>query len=175
MVSRNLVAPVAVAAALVVAGPARAQQQPPPPAAAAPTEGHDHAMPAVPAGTPAPGGRTKAPEGAYAYIGWPTDRAVIRSTHVHVWFGLRGMGVAPAGTDVPNTGHHHVIVDAPLPPLDQPIPNDKNHLHFGKGQTEATIELTPGPHTLQLLLGDAQHVSFDPPVMSRKITVYVRQ
>jgi hypothetical protein len=173
MMSRDLIAPAAIVATLLLAGPARAQQQQP--SAPAPAGGHDHATPAGAAGTPAAGGRTKAPEGAYAYIGWPINGAVVHSTHVHVWFGLRGMGVAPAGTNVPNTGHHHVIVDAPLPPLDEPIPNDKNHLHYGKGQTEAVIELPPGVHTLQLLLGDAQHVPFDPPVMSKRITVYVRR
>ena len=66
-------------------------------------------------------------------------------------FGLRNMGVAPAGSDRDNSGHHHVIVDAETPPLDQPIPNDFNHLHFGSGQTEADIVLRPGEHTLQLI------------------------
>jgi hypothetical protein len=123
---------------------------------------------------PAAGGRSKAPADAYAYIGWPNNGEVIRSTKFHIWFGLRGMGVAPAGTDKPNTGHHHLLVDVPLPPLDEPIPNDKNHLHFGLGQTETMLELPPGTHTLQLLLGDANHIPFDPPVMSQKITIYIR-
>lgn len=169
MALRDLVAPAAVAAALLLAGPARAQQAPP--AAAAPAHEHDQAAPAAAATA---SGRTPAPTGAYAYIGWPTDHAVIRSTRFRVWFGLRGMGVAPAETDVPNTGHHHLLIDTDLPPMNEPIPNDKNHLHFGKGQTETVIELPPGRHTLQLLLGDAHHVPFDPPVMSRKITVTVR-
>ena len=73
-----------------------------------------------------------------------------------------------------NTGHHHLLIDVPVPPLDQPIPNDHNHLHFGLGQTETMIELPPGTHTLQLLMGDADHVPHDPPVMSRRITIYVR-
>ena len=88
-------------------------------------------------------------------------------------FGLVNMGVAPAGIDRPNTGHHHLLVDTKLPPLDEPIPNDFNHLHFGAGQTEATVTLSPGRHTLQLLLGDANHVPHDPPVMSQPITVTV--
>ena len=83
------------------------------------------------------------------------------------------MGVAPAGVDKPNSGHHHLLIDAPLPPLDQPIPNDENHLHFGGGQTEATVTLPKGRHTLQLLLGDAYHVPHDPPVYSVPVIVYV--
>jgi hypothetical protein len=142
-----------------------AQQQP-----ASPMAGHD--MAAAPAATIS--GRTPAPAGAYAYIGWPNDGMVIRGTHFHVWFGLRGMGVAPAGTDKANTGHHHLLIDVPLPPLDEPIPNDKNHLHFGLGQTETSLDLPPGTHTLQLLLGDANHVPHSPPVMSSKITITVR-
>lgn len=170
--------PAAVVTALILGASAHAQQQPPA-AAPGPAGGmpadhdHDHAAPAANA-APSPGGRTPAPAGAYAYIGWPTDGTVIRSSRFRVWFGLRGMGVAPAETDKPNTGHHHLLIDTDLPPMNEPIPNDKNHLHFGKGQTETVIELPPGRHTLQLLLGDAHHVPFDPPVMSRKITVYVR-
>jgi hypothetical protein len=118
--------------------------------------------------------RTPAPANAYCYIGWPNDGETVRTTHIKVWFGTRNFGVAPAGTNKPNTGHHHLLVDAPLPPLDQPIPNDKNHLHFGRGQTETFIDLPPGTHTLQLLMGDADHVPHDPPVMSKKITIYVR-
>jgi Domain of unknown function (DUF4399) len=88
-------------------------------------------------------------------------------------FGLRGMGVAPAGFEKANTGHHHLLIDAPLPPLDQPIPNDFNHLHFGAGQTEARITLPLGTHTLRLLLGDENHMAHLPPVYSRPITVTV--
>jgi hypothetical protein len=83
------------------------------------------------------------------------------------------MGVAPAGSDRENSGHHHLLIDTDLPPLDQPIPNDFNHLHFGAGQTEATVNLPPGRHTLQLLLGDENHVPHNPPVMSKPIRVYV--
>jgi hypothetical protein len=91
-----------------------------------------------------------------------------------VWFGLRNSGIAPAGVEKANTGHHHLIIDAPLPPFDQEIPSDKNHLHFGAGQSEAVIELPPGKHTLQLLLGDHLHIPHNPPVYSRKITIYVK-
>jgi hypothetical protein len=118
--------------------------------------------------------RTPAPAEAYCYIGWPNNGEVIHSTHFKVWFGVRYFGVAPAGTNKPNTGHHHLLIDTDLPPIDQPIPNDKNHLHFGLGQTEAYIDLPPGTHTLQLLMGDGDHIPHDPPVMSKKITIYVR-
>jgi hypothetical protein len=90
-------------------------------------------------------------------------------------FGLREMGVAPAGSDRANSGHHHLLIDAELPPLDQPIPNDFNHLHFGAGQTEAEITLKPGTHTLQLLLGDKDHIPHNPPVMSPRIRVVVTE
>lgn len=169
MTSKRIHAVLAVGVILCgIGAAARAQDQP---AAPMPMPGHDHATAAAP---PATGGRAKAPADAYAYIGWPNNGEVIHSTTFHVWFGLRGMGVAPAGTDKPNTGHHHLLIDTPLPPLDEPIPNDKNHLHFGLGQTETMLELPPGTHTLQLLLGDANHIPFDPPVMSQKITIYVR-
>lgn len=118
--------------------------------------------------------RTPAPADAYVYIGWPNDGEVVHTTHIKIWFGTRNFGVAPAGTNKPNTGHHHLLIDTPLPPLDQPIPNDKNHLHFGLGQTETVIDLPPGTHTLQLLMGDADHVPHDPPVMSKLITIQVR-
>jgi Domain of unknown function (DUF4399) len=78
-----------------------------------------------------------------------------------------------AGIEKPNTGHHHLLIDAKLPPLDEPIPNDFNHLHFGAGQTEATVNLPLGVHTLQLLLGDENHVPHNPPVMSKPIKVIV--
>jgi hypothetical protein len=118
--------------------------------------------------------RTPAPADAYVYIGWPNDGETVHTTHIKVWFGTRNFGVAPAGTEKPNTGHHHLLIDTALPPLDQPIPNDKNHLHFGLGQTETYIDLPPGTHTLQLLMGDANHIPHDPPVMSKKITIHVK-
>ena len=93
---------------------------------------------------------------------------------VRVRFGLIGMGVAPAGVDLPDTGHHHLIIDLDeLPSLDLPLPATDNVKHFGKGQTEAKIELSPGKHTLQLVLGDKIHLPHSPAVISKKITITV--
>jgi hypothetical protein len=92
--------------------------------------------------------RRPAPEGAHAYIIWPPDGAVIPGGKFWLRMGLSDAGVAPAGIDKPHTGHHHLIIDSELPSLDEPIPNDKKHLHFGAGQTEVRIELPPGKHTL---------------------------
>ena len=116
--------------------------------------------------------RTPAPEGAAVYIVSPQDGATV-SNPVTVVFGLKGMGVAPAGVEKDKTGHHHLIVDADLPPLDEPVPSDDNYRHFGGGQTEVSVELAPGPHSLQLLLGDHNHVPHDPPIQSERITVTV--
>jgi hypothetical protein len=110
---------------------------------------------------------------AKVYIVSPANGVVV-SNPVKVIFGLSGMGVAPAGTNIENTGHHHLIIDAPLPDPSQPIPSDDNHKHFGKGQTETVIELAPGKHTLQLMLGDWMHVAHDNPVVSEKITITVQ-
>jgi Domain of unknown function (DUF4399) len=120
----------------------------------------------------ASGGRHTSPPGARVYFENPTDGAYVKPK-VRIRFGLIAMGVAPAGVDKANTGHHHLLIDTALPPLDQPIPNDPNHLHFGAGQTEAEVTLPLGTHTLQLLLGDDKHVPHDPPVMSRPIKVTV--
>jgi hypothetical protein len=117
--------------------------------------------------------RQPAPKDAYAYIGWPNDGEVV-TQRFKVWLGLRYFGVAPSGVNRPNTGHHHLLIDTDLPPLDEPIPNDKKHIHLGAGQTEVFVELPPGRHTIQLLMGDYDHVPHDPPVMSKKITVFVR-
>jgi len=120
--------------------------------------------------------RKPAPPDAHVYIIWPSDGAVISGGKFWLRMGLSSnMGIAPAGVAKPNTGHHHVLIDVDPPPFDQPIPNDKNHLHFGAGQTEARIELPPGKHTLQLLLGDENHIPHDPPIISKKITVTVPQ
>jgi hypothetical protein len=121
---------------------------------------------------PAPGTPHLSPPGARVYIISPGNGGYVPTTFT-VRFGLVKMGVAPAGLDKPNTGHHHLLVDAPLPPLDKPIPNDENHLHFGGGQTETTLTLPTGRHTLQLLLGDAAHLPHQPPVYSDPIVVYV--
>jgi hypothetical protein len=114
------------------------------------------------------------PENAQVYFIWPYDGTVINNGKFWVRMGLRNMGVAPKGSDVPNTGHHHLLIDTEMPPLGEPIPNDRNHLHFGAGETEARVELAPGKHSLQLLLGDKDHMPHNPPVFSKKITVIVR-
>ena len=96
------------------------------------------------------------------------------SSPVEVIFGLQGMGIAPAGINFPNTGHHHLLIDLDqLPDLKSGIPADAQHLHFGKGQTQALIELDPGEHSLQLLLGDWMHVPHETPVVSEKIKILV--
>jgi hypothetical protein len=93
-----------------------------------------------------------------------------------VVFGLKGMGISPAGMKMDNTGHHHLLIDSELPAdLSQPIPANDNNVHFGKGQTETTITLKPGKHTLQLLLGDHLHVPFNPVLASEKITITVTE
>lgn len=118
---------------------------------------------------------TPAPGGAYLYIGWPNDGEVLSASQpFKVWFGLRDMGVAPKDVAAPNTGHHHLLIDTDLPPMDQPIPSTRNYLHFGAGQTETMVELPRGRHTLQLLMGDGKHYPHNPPIYSKKITVHVR-
>jgi hypothetical protein len=146
------------------------QPSPPPtpaaPAAAAPA--------AAPPAAPATFTRKAAPAGATAYIIEPADGATVTNP-VHVVFGLKGIGVAPAGTDRADAGHHHLLIDAGLPAdLGVPIPNDDTHKHFGGGQTETTLTLAPGKHTLQLLLGDHLHVPFDPPIASSVVTIEVQ-
>jgi len=132
------------------------------------------AAPLAPAQTPAVAlERTASPPGAEAYIISPQDGATVKSP-VRVQFGLKGMGVAPAGVKFENTGHHHLLVDSDAPAdLSAPLPATDKILHFGKGQTEASVPLSPGKHTLQLLLGDQNHVPHNPPVISRKITITV--
>lgn len=117
--------------------------------------------------------RTPSPKGAEVYIIAPKDGETVTSP-VLVKFGLKGMGVAPAGIAFDGAGHHHLIIDAELPPAGAPIPADANHVHFGKGQTEASVELKPGKHTLQLLLGDQLHIPHEPVVASKKITITVK-
>lgn len=116
---------------------------------------------------------TPAPTGAAVYFITPRDGEQIRGP-VTVRFGLRGMGVAPAGTVKETTGHHHLLVDLEqLPAAGQSIPSDAQHRHFGNGQTETTLDLTPGRHTLRLLMGDANHVPHQPPVLSERVTIEV--
>lgn len=117
--------------------------------------------------------RTEAPPEAMAYIVAPADGAEVRSP-VTVQFGLRGMGVAPAGIEATNTGHHHLLIDVEmLPPETLPLPATDQIVHFGGGQTETELELPPGQHTLQLVLGDALHIPHDPPVRSERVTITV--
>ena len=124
----------------------------------------------APAGLPV----TKAPAGAEVYIISPKDGATV-GQNVTVVFGLKGMGIAPAGVHKDNTGHHHLLIDVnDLPPAGQPIPNDETHKHYGGGQTEATVKLAPGTHTLQLELGDENHIPFNPAIVSKKITIHVK-
>jgi hypothetical protein len=115
-----------------------------------------------------------APKDALLYFVWPQNGATIKGGF---WcrFGLRNMGVTHAGDDFQNTGHHHLLIDVSeaLDP-NEPIPQDKSHLHFGSGQTETRIELAPGKHTLQLVLGDAKHYPFSPPIVSDKISVRIK-
>src|ERR1700760_591978 len=118
------------------------------------------------------GGPTPSPPGAAVYfIGLNDGDSIPTKSTIH--FGLRGMGVAPAGSDRTNSGHHHLIIDADTPPPGVEIPNDFQHLHFGAGQTETELTLTPGEHTLQLVFGDKNHVPHSPPLVSDRIKVKV--
>ena len=118
--------------------------------------------------------RMKAPKGASVSILSPKNGATV-GQEVTVKFGAKGIQIKPAGDTTPDSGHHHLLIDGnELPPLDAPIPNDATHKHYGKGQTEDTIHLEPGTHTLQLDLGDAAHRQFDPPIVSKKITIRVK-
>jgi len=132
----------------------------------------DTAPPAAPTQDAPP--PNTSPEGAVSYIIAPADGATV-SSPVTVQFGLKGMGVAPAGIQMENTGHHHLMVDVDdMPDMTQPLPADANHIHFGKGQTETTLDLEPGTHTLQLILGNWAHTPHNPPVVSEKITITVQ-
>ena len=117
--------------------------------------------------------RTASPAGAKLYIVSPADGATVKGPFTVV-FGLAGMGVAPAGVQFENAGHHHLLIDTDLPKeVGMPLPATDNIRHFGKGQTEATLTLPPGKHTLQLVLGDHMHIPFNPVVASPKITITV--
>jgi hypothetical protein len=143
------------------AEPAKPATPPPPPVAA---------TPAPAAGSSA---RKPSPADARVYFVGLQNGAEVPS-QLTVRFGITNMGVAPAGLDNPNSGHHHLLIDTALPSLDLPIPSDFNHLHFGAGQTEAEITLPPGKHKLQLLFADENHVPHNPPVMSAPIEVVVK-
>lgn len=126
------------------------------------------------------GGETPSNPDAKVYFVNLSDGDTVQSP-VTVVFGLSGMGVAPAGTDKENTGHHHLLLDRPplgegedgADELANGLPADDNHMHFGGGQTEVTLDLSPGQHTLQLVLGDAGHVPHSPPIVSEVITITV--
>jgi len=119
--------------------------------------------------------RTPSPAGAEVYIVSPKDGAKV-SGPVTVVFGLKGMGVAPAGIKFDNTGHHHLLVDTDAPTdLSLPLPADEHNLHFGKGQTETTLTLSPGKHTLQLVFADFLHTPHVPAVISKKVTISVEK
>lgn len=136
----------------------------------------DAQAPAAAPAAPAALSRTPSPAGAEVYIISPKDGAKVKSP-VLVRFGLGDkMGVAPAGVKFDNTGHHHLLIDTDAPAnLSAPLPATDNIKHFGKGQTETSLTLTPGKHTLQLLLADQNHIPHDPPVISKKITITVEQ
>ncbi len=131
-------------------------------------------------GSIAHAGETPAPDGAGVYFINLKDGDTVKAP-VKVVFGLAGMGVAPAGTEKDNTGHHHLFVDRPpvgegedgADEFDANIPADENHIHFGGGQTETTVDLAPGKHTLQMVLADKDHIPHDPPIFSDVITITV--
>jgi hypothetical protein len=128
---------------------------------------------AAPAPAPAAAMPRKAsPQGAMVYIISPEDGEEVQSP-ITVVFGIKGAGIAPAGIDLPNTGHHHLIVDSELASMATPIPADAQHIHFGGGQTETTVELSAGEHVLRLALGDYLHIPHDPPLLSDPVTVQV--
>ena len=117
--------------------------------------------------------RSESPAGAQVYFIHPQNGAVVTSP-VHIVFGLKGMGVAPAGIEKQGTGHHHLLINVEAIDYGLPIGKDSQHRHFGGGQTEAMIELSPGEHSLQLLMADHLHIPHDPPVISEKITITVQ-
>lgn len=119
-------------------------------------------------------GDTPSPAGAKVYFIGLEDGATV-SNPVTLRFGLSGMGVAPAGVETANTGHHHLLINTALEgeAFNEPLPADDNHRHFGGGQTEVTLDLPKGRHTLQLVLADWTHIPHNPPVMSERITIAV--
>ena len=119
--------------------------------------------------------RTPSPPGAEVYIVSPKDGAKVKGP-VTVVFGLKGMGIAPAGIKFDNTGHHHLLIDTDPPAdLSLPMPANEKNVHFGKGQTETTVTLPPGKHTLLLVLADSLHTPHEPAVISKKITITVEK
>jgi hypothetical protein len=151
----------AVLSVLSLAGCGPAPESPPPP-------------PAPAAAPPAPptASRSSPAAGARVYLVSPGNGDTVTSPVV-VRFGLEGAGVAPAGIEAPNTGHHHLLIDTELTDFSRPIPADAQHLHFGGGQTEVAVTLAPGPHRLQMVLGDHLHIPHDPPLVSDPIMIHV--
>ncbi len=118
--------------------------------------------------------RTPSPEGAEVYFIWPKDGKTVNKRFM-VRFGLKGMGIAPAGIDFPNTGHHHLLIDVEeLPNFNLPLAATENVVHFGLGQTETRVSLPSGKHTLQLVFADKIHLPHKPAVTSEKITITVK-
>src|SRR6266852_412234 len=152
---------VIIAATIAAAiGPAFAQQPSKPPAAPAASDT----------------GQSPAPAGAHTYIINLKNGDTVTSPF-KVQFGLTSnMGVAPAGVDKGNVGHHHLLIDTTLTAeeMTQPLISDAQHIHFGKGQTETTVTLPPGKHTLQLVLANGTHIPFNPPVQAEFITITVK-
>jgi Domain of unknown function (DUF4399) len=153
--------PAALAAIALMAACSPKQAEPTAPAATTAAE------------TPAAMPRTPSPVGARVFFITPADGATV-SSPVHIEFGIQGMSVVPAGDTTPNSGHHHLLVDADLPDPGLPIPKDEHHIHFGDGSTSTDLQLSPGEHTLRLLLGDHLHIPHDPPVVSDPITIVVQ-
>ena len=160
---RTLIVAALVLVASLASVPRAGAQAPTAAPAAAPTAAAAAALP-----------RTPSPPGAEVYLISPKDGAKVTSP-VRVQFGLKdNMGIAPAGVKFDNTGHHHLLIDTDAPAnLGAPLPATDNIKHFGKGQTETSLTLTPGKHTLQLLLADQNHIPHDPAVISKKITITV--
>lgn len=131
--------------------------------------------PRVPSSNPSAAAlASPAPPGASVYFISPADGATVPKKFT-VKFGLKGMSIAPAGTDEPNSGHHHLVIDlATLPDMTKPLPSNEHIMHFGKGQTETELTLPPGKHTLQLVFANYLHIPHDPPVVSKQITVTVK-
>ncbi|MCI4683547.1 DUF4399 domain-containing protein [Candidatus Rhodoblastus alkanivorans] len=131
----------------------------------------DNGAPKTASAAPPPG-RTPSPPDARVYFIYPKNGDTIYP-HSTIRFGLSNMGVCPAGVYKLNTGHHHLLIDLPTPPLDKPLPNEPNLMHFGRGETEVKLSLSPGKHTLQLIFADYRHTPHDPPVISQRIEVTV--
>lgn len=160
--NRTAFATLLAATLLCSCGSPEPQEEAAPDAAAVPAPAPEVALPP----------RKPSPEGARVWFVSPGDGAALTSPFV-VEFGLEGMELLPAGEIGENTGHHHLLVNTPLPRMDLPIITDDAHMHFGLAQTSVELSLAPGTYTLQLLLGDDLHIPHEPPVMSEVITVEV--